>query len=139
MILILPKIVEGFNDGAERDLTHEELLTVTSQGFNGTHYVYYQGDEPIIEPQPIIEPPNWLGLEQALFYSGLRAKAKASANLDMFEFSSLIGAFSNSKNGTVSENTLYYLLNAINADWDSNDIAQLNGFLAEFNFTIRLT
>lgn len=85
-----------------------------------------------------INSPNWLGLEQALFYSGLRAKAKASANLDMFEFSSLIGAFSNSKNGTVSENTLYYLLNAINADWDSNDIAQLNGFLEEFNFTIRL-
>jgi hypothetical protein len=82
--------------------------------------------------------PNWLALEQALFYSGLRAKAKASANLDMFEFSSLIGAFSNSKNGTVSENTLLYLLNAINADWDENDIAQLNGYLQQFNFTIRL-
>lgn len=86
----------------------------------------------------VVNSPNWLGLEQALFYSGLRAKAKASANLDIFEFSSLIGAFSNSKNGTVSENTLYYLLNAINADWDSNDIAQLNGFLEQFNFTIRL-
>ena len=139
MIVIAAKINDGFLDGKERDLTPEELLTVTSQGFNGTHYVYYQGDEPIIEPQPIIEPPNWLGLEQALFYSGLRAKAKASANLDMFEFSSLIGAFSNSKNGTVSENTLYYLLNAINADWDEADIKQLNGFLEQFNFTIRLT
>lgn len=101
----------------------------STDGINGTIRAGYKN----------INSPNWLGLEQALFYSGLRAKAKASANLDMFEFSSLIGAFSNSKNGTVSENTLYYLLNAINADWDSNDIAQLNGFLAEFNFTIRLT
>lgn len=101
----------------------------STDGINGTIRAGYKN----------INSPNWLGLEQALFYSGLRAKAKASANLDMFEFSSLIGAFSNSKNGTVSENTLYYLLNAINADWDSNDIAQLNGFLEQFNFTIRLT
>lgn len=139
MIKILPKIVGIFNDGPERDLLPEERASVTSDKFDGTHYIYYQGDEPEIEPMPEIKQPNWLGLEQALFYSGLRAKAKASANLDMFEFSSLIGAFSNSKNGTVSENTLYYLLNAINADWDSNDIAQLNGFLEQFNFTIRLT
>lgn len=138
MILILPKINEGLNDGASRELTSEERATVTSEKFDGTNYIYYQGDEPPIEPVTEIKQPNWLGLEQALFYSGLRAKAKASANLDMFEFSSLIGAFSNSKNGTVSENTLYYLLNAINADWDSNDIAQLNGFLEQFNFTIRL-
>ena len=101
----------------------------STDGINGTIRAGYKN----------INSPNWLGLEQALFYSGLRAKAKASANLDMFEFSSLIGAFANSKNGTVSENTLYYLLNAINADWDSNDIAQLNGFLEQFNFTIRLT
>ena len=101
----------------------------STDGINGTIRAGYKN----------INSPNWLGLEQALFYSGLRAKAKASANLDMFEFSSLIGAFSNSKNGTVSENTLYYLLNAINADWDEADIKQLNGFLEQFNFTIRLT
>lgn len=100
----------------------------STDGINGT----------IREGYKKINSPNWLGLEQALFYSGLRAKAKASANLDMFEFSSLIGAFSNSKNGTVSESTLYYLLNAINADWDEADIAQLNGFLKQFNFTIQL-
>lgn len=85
-----------------------------------------------------IATPNWLGLEQALFYSGLREKAKASANLDQFEFASLIGAFANGKQGLTSENTLYYLLNAINADWDENDIAQLNGYLQQFNFTITL-
>ena len=139
MIVIEPKIVSGNWDGPIRELNDEEKLTVTSSGTNSNGYVFYQGDEIKTEAQPVVEPPNWLGLEQALFYSGLRAKAKASANLDMFEFSSLIGAFANSKNGTVSENTLYYLLNAINADWDSNDIAQLNGFLEQFNFTIRLT
>lgn len=97
-------------------------------------YEEVESEEPVAA-----ERPNWLALEQALFYSGLRAKAKASANLDMFEFSSLIGAFANSKNGTVSENTLLYLLNAINADWSAEDIAQLNGYLEEFNFTIRMT
>ena len=127
------------NDYTQAELDSMAEKKVTSTFRNGDNITLYQGDEPPIEIQPVVEPPNWLGLEQALFYSGLRAKAKASANLDMFEFSSLIGAFANSKNGTVSENTLYYLLNAINADWDSNDIAQLNGFLAEFNFTIRLT
>jgi hypothetical protein len=83
--------------------------------------------------------PNWLGLEQALFYSGLRAKAKASANLDQFEFSSLIGAFANGKQGLTSENTLIYLLHAINADWDENDIALLNQLLQENNFTVQYT
>lgn len=100
----------------------------STDGINGT----------IREGYKNVNSPNWLGLEQALFYSGLRAKAKASANLDMFEFSSLVGAFANSKNGTVSENTLYYLLNAINADWDAEDIALLNTLLTQNNFTIQL-
>ena len=51
MILIEPKINEREQiDGPVRMLTVEESSTVTSQGFNGTHYVYYQGDEPAFEP-----------------------------------------------------------------------------------------
>lgn len=34
----------------ERDLTDKERLTVTSTLFNGVDAIYYQGDEPIIEP-----------------------------------------------------------------------------------------
>ncbi len=34
----------------ERDLTDKEQLTVTSTLFNGVDAIYYQGDEPIIEP-----------------------------------------------------------------------------------------
>ena len=138
MIVIEPKIVSGNWDGPIRELNDEEKLTVTSSGTNSNGYVFYQGDEIKTEAQPVVEPPNWLGLEQALFYSGLRAKAKASANLDMFEFSSLIGAFANGKQGLTSEGTLYYLLGAINADWDAQDIALLNTLLTQNNFTIQL-
>jgi len=139
MILILPKIIDGFNDGAIRELTPEEKATITSQWFNGTHYIYYQGDEPTLDPVQEVKLPDWLGLEQALFYSGLRAKAKASANLDQFEYASLVGAFGNGKQGFTSEGTLIYLLHAINADWDENDIALLNQLLLENNFTVQYT
>jgi hypothetical protein len=85
------------------------------------------------------DAPDWLALEQALFYSGLRQKAKESPNLNLFEFSSLIGAFGNGKKGEASENTLIYLLHAINADWDSDDVTLLNQLLEVCNFTIRYT
>lgn len=38
-----------------RRLTDTEKTTVTSVLSNGFQFIYYQGDEPIVEEQPIIE------------------------------------------------------------------------------------
>lgn len=91
--------------------------------------------EKNIPDEPITA--DWLGLEQDLYYSGLRQKAKESPNLDQFEYSSLIGAFGNGKKGLTSERTLWQLLHAINADWNEEDVATLDGLLEKHHFTIR--
>jgi len=49
--MITVKLIE-INGGLapERELDAKELLTVTSVLFNGVDAIYYQGDEPIVEP-----------------------------------------------------------------------------------------
>lgn len=43
-----------------RELTDEEKLTVTSALSNGIEFIYFQGDEPLVEPiddvEEVIEP-----------------------------------------------------------------------------------
>lgn len=41
--------------------TNEEQKTITSVLFNGTEYIYYQGDEPIVEVEAVeqkVDIPN---------------------------------------------------------------------------------
>jgi len=51
--IITDRIEEGVKTGEycepERQLTLEERLSVTSQSSNGKEFIYYQGDEPIID------------------------------------------------------------------------------------------
>ncbi len=42
-------IIKNINNEPDRSLTPEELLTVTSILSNGVDFIYYQGDEPVIE------------------------------------------------------------------------------------------
>jgi hypothetical protein len=54
--MITIEILEGSNPLLPiRELTIEEKSTVTSSVFNGLNYIYYQGDEPTIEPILIVE------------------------------------------------------------------------------------
>jgi hypothetical protein len=47
MIVIPANITQGFKDGPSRQLTAQELLTVTSGPASvGNDYVWYEGDEP---------------------------------------------------------------------------------------------
>lgn len=48
MIKILPIITGDYIDGPSRKLTQEETESITSYGgFDGTHYIWYEGDEPV--------------------------------------------------------------------------------------------
>jgi hypothetical protein len=48
-MIVISAITENDTIRPERILTSEEDLTVTSGLCNGLEYIYYQGDEPIIE------------------------------------------------------------------------------------------
>ena len=47
--MIIIKAITGEYCEPERILTDKEKITITSQVSNGTEFIYYQGDEPIIE------------------------------------------------------------------------------------------
>jgi hypothetical protein len=135
--MIIIKLIE-LNGGLapERELTNEERLTVTSTLFNGIDAIYYQGDEPFIEPieEPIVL--NWLGLEQQLRYSTLFAKAYNDANgkgLNMFT-TTLV----NGKLGHAKEPALDFAFSVLGVTWTENEILELNTILENNNFTIRL-
>lgn len=63
MIIIEAIIKDRIEDGVKtgefcepkRQLTPKEKETITSSLSNGLEFIYYQGDEPIVEEQPIIE------------------------------------------------------------------------------------
>jgi hypothetical protein len=40
----------------ERELTEKEKKSITSTLFDGSNYIYYQGDEPPKVEQPYVEP-----------------------------------------------------------------------------------
>jgi hypothetical protein len=128
-----------FEDGLytlERELSADELKSVSSKRNNGTHVIYYQGDEPFIEP---IEEPitlNWLGLEQQLRYSNLFAKAYNDANgkgLNMFT-TTLV----NGKLGHAKEPALEFAFSVLGVTWTESEVLELNTILENNNFTIRL-
>jgi hypothetical protein len=48
-MIVIQAIIENDTIRPQRVLTSEEELTVTSGLCNGVEYIYYQGDEPIIE------------------------------------------------------------------------------------------
>ena len=52
--MIIIKAITGEYCEPERKLTDKEKITITSQVSNGTEFIYYQGDEPIVE---VIEEP----------------------------------------------------------------------------------
>jgi hypothetical protein len=135
--MIVVKLI--YTDGVlshARELTIEERMTVTSTLFNGVEAIYYQGDEPFIEPieEPIVL--NWLGLEQQLRYSTLFAKAYDDANekgLNMFT-TTLV----NGKLGHAKEPALEFAFSVLGVTWTENEKTELNTILENNNFTIRL-
>jgi hypothetical protein len=53
-MIVINAIEENGTIAPQRMLTLEEQLTVTSSVCNGIEYIYYQGDEPIVENEEII-------------------------------------------------------------------------------------
>jgi hypothetical protein len=53
-MIVINAIIEDLKIRPEKELTSEEQLTVTSSICNGVEYIYYQGDEPIVEDEEII-------------------------------------------------------------------------------------
>jgi hypothetical protein len=134
MILIDAKIIDGKFDGPVRALTPEEKRTVTSNGFNGDKYVFYQGDEPA--PTPIPEPPNWLGLEQDLRYSSVFGRRK---EVDPIDFNIFTTTLVNGKLGHASENALAFGFSILGLDWSQEEIDLINSLLSKHNFVFRLS
>lgn len=54
-MIVIKAINEEGTLKPERELTMEEKSTVTKMLSDGINFTYYQGDEPIVEEQPIIE------------------------------------------------------------------------------------
>ncbi len=54
-MIIIKAITDGETLKPERELTSDENLSVTSILSNGLYFIYYQGDEPIVE---VIEEPT---------------------------------------------------------------------------------
>ncbi len=52
-MIVIKAINEEGTLKPERELTNEEKLTVTKMLSDGVNFTYYQGDEPIVEEQPI--------------------------------------------------------------------------------------
>lgn len=137
MIIIEGKIVNGIKDGAVRELTAEEKLTVTSRASIGDDYVYYQGDEPQVELVPYVEPPNYYGLEQSLYNSSLFTKYLMDYNSKGLLFTTTI---QNGKRGeNVNEQTLLLGFQAMQIDFTQGEKDIINGILTANNFTIQLT
>jgi hypothetical protein len=81
--------------------------------------------------------PDWLGLEQTLAYTALFQKAIATANSNMFTV--LTTTLQNGKRGEASENFLMFALGNLGITWTPDQLLELNGYLEQYNFTIRLT
>lgn len=136
MITIKGIIKDGYKDGPERELTPEEKETVTSVASIGDDYVYYQGDEPEIEPEPIVIPPNWYGMEQALFKSPMFGKYIQDYNTKGLLWQSTVN---NGKAGfDVNEQTLLMGFTAMQIDFTPSEIQTINTILTNNNFTIQL-
>lgn len=54
-MIVIKAINEEGTLKPERELTNEEKSTVTKMLSDGINFTYYQGDELIVEEQPIIE------------------------------------------------------------------------------------
>jgi len=135
MIKIKPILNNGVIDGPERKLTIQEKATVTSLAFDGVDYVYYQGDEPIKEPEPIVLLPNWLGLEQDLRYSSVFGRRK---EVDPIDFNIFTTTLVNGKLGHASENALAFGFSILGLTWSQPEIDLINSLLHEHNFVFRL-
>ena len=135
MITIQAQIVDGVVV-SERELTTQEKNTVTSQLFNGTECIYYQGDEPnIVIPEVKIR--DWHGLEQQLRYSAEFAKAFQYANSKGFNL--FTTTLVNGKLGHSTENGLSFAFSLLGVEWTEQEKANINTALASNNFDFRLT
>lgn len=135
MITIEPKILQdGRIDGAIRELTSEEKATVTSSGFNGTHYVYYQGDEPT--PQEPFKIPDFYALEQGLFKSSLFTKYILDYNTKGLLLTTVL---QNGKKGEdVNEQTLLTGFAVLQIDFTSEEKNFINTILSYCDFSVQL-